>query len=280
MAVNNGSSVRKMKRAENTPWQRTKVRNVTSIGRQDKSLAAAKSSLGARAERRLATAKGASGGESKKEIKPEPLTREQGIQENERKSAGTKTSRRAEWENRGSGVGKAGASDRKDETDRERLAWAGMKNEAGAQLTRRENPEKIISTEKAKILHQNQDRKPRPDRRQQDQGRRREGNRNRSVAKKKSSCENRKPGTAFTSRKKDQIWPARIACMRDFLARLSLQPENETASRLPNQEIKTNNKQGCENSNEHLDLAKSRKKKMNSTYKIQKSIFSLKSTVL
>jgi hypothetical protein len=73
MAVNNGSSVRKMKRAENTPWQRTKVRNVTSIGRQDKSLAAAKSSLGARAERRLATAKGASGGESKKEIKPEPL---------------------------------------------------------------------------------------------------------------------------------------------------------------------------------------------------------------
>jgi hypothetical protein len=151
MAVNNGSSVRKMKRAENTPWQRTKVRNVTSIGRQDKSLAAAKSSLGARAERRLATAKGASGGESKKEIKPEPLTREQGIQENERKSAGTKTSWRAEWENRGSGVGKAGASDRKDETDRERLARAGMKNEAGAQLTRHENPEKIISTEKAKI---------------------------------------------------------------------------------------------------------------------------------
>jgi hypothetical protein len=81
-------------------------------------------------------------------------------------------------------VGKAGASDRKDETDRERLARAGMKNEAGAQLTRRENPEKIISTEKAKILHQNQDRKPRPDRRQQDQDRRREGNRNRSVAKK------------------------------------------------------------------------------------------------
>jgi hypothetical protein len=80
-----------------------------------------------------------------------------------------------------------------------------MKNEAGAQLTRHENPEKIISTEKAKI--------PAPKPRPKAQTRpgaagsrlKARGKQESLGGKKEKLMRKPKPGTGFTRRKRDQI---------------------------------------------------------------------------